>query len=118
MSKHGHWQIRIEDMLFRIGKIERYCEGKTYEDFAADDMAIDALERNFEIIGEASKLVPGYIKRAHPEVPWEALYNMRNHIVHGYDLPETRILWTTAQNRLAELKLAFEKILRKGHKRH
>lgn len=110
--------MRIEDMLFRIEKIERYCENKTYETFAADDMAVDALERNFEIIGEASKLVPGYIKRAHPEVPWEALYNMRNHIVHGYDLPETLILWTTAQKRLTELKHAFERILKRRHRRH
>ena len=117
MSKHRHWKLKIEDMLDRIDKIERFVADKTYEDFAADDMAVDAVERNFEVIGEASNLVPTYIKRSHPDIPWRALYGMRNHIVHGYDLPETRILWTTAQNRLGDLRSSLERVLRRGGRR-
>lgn len=118
MSKRGHWKLKIEDMIARIEKIERYCAGKTYDEFAGDEILVDALERNFAVIGEASNLVPPYIKLAYPDVPWRALYGMRNHIVHGYDLPETRIMWTTAKNRLAELKTSLKNIRkykRKGH---
>ena len=48
----------IEDILTCIEKIERYTGNVSFEEFCGNDMAVDAVIRNFEIIGEAVKKVP------------------------------------------------------------
>ena len=45
----------LEDILNAIKKIERYTKGLTFEGLSKNDMAADAILRNFEIIGEAAK---------------------------------------------------------------
>lgn len=49
----------IEDMILAIDKILRYIEStQTLESFLANEMVIDAVTRNYEIIGEATRFVP------------------------------------------------------------
>jgi len=57
MSKRD-WKLFVEDILECIGKIEKYIEGMKFEDFENDDKTTDAVVRNLEIIGEASKNIP------------------------------------------------------------
>ena len=54
------WQHRITDILEAIEKIQRYVEGMTFDDFENDSKTVDAVIRNFIIIGEA---VPMFLKR-------------------------------------------------------
>ncbi len=46
--------ILIQDMLESCFKINKYIDGLTFNDFQEDDKTIDAVIRNFEIIGEAA----------------------------------------------------------------
>jgi uncharacterized protein with HEPN domain len=49
------WRFRIEHILEAIGKIQQYTAGMTEEGFAASQMAVDAVIRNFLVIGEATR---------------------------------------------------------------
>src|SRR6266487_4926763 len=46
------WQLRVEDILDAIAKIDRYVEGLTFEQFQFDEKTLDAVVRNLEVIGE------------------------------------------------------------------
>jgi uncharacterized protein with HEPN domain len=67
------WIFRIQDILKAIDKIERYVSNMTLANFKKNELVIDAVVRNFEIIGEASKSIPAAIQRSHPDIPWKDL---------------------------------------------
>jgi len=48
----------VEDILESVDKIERYVKGMSYDNFVENEMIIDAVIRNLEVIGEASKNIP------------------------------------------------------------
>lgn len=53
----------LEDIVEAAEKIDRYTDGMTYETFVDDQKTVDAVLRNFEVIGEAAKNVPdGYAR--------------------------------------------------------
>ena len=54
MSKIGRdYILFLSDILNAIKKIEMYTKELSFEDFCHNDMAVDAVIRNFEVIGEA-----------------------------------------------------------------
>jgi uncharacterized protein with HEPN domain len=63
-------------------RVQEYTSGLTFEQFKSDYKTIDAVIRNFEIIGEASKNLPQIIKDKYIQVPWEEMYRLRNRISH------------------------------------
>lgn len=91
-------------MLEAIGKIRRYTAGQSLADFAADPKTIDAVIRNFEIIGEAAKHVPPLVGYARAE--WSRIGAMRNKLIHDYAAASPVILWQTIQARLDPLEAA------------
>ena len=84
MSTERRWQIRIEHILEAINKIERYTAGLSEEAFANQDMAVDAVIRNFQVIGEAARHIPDDVQARYPEVPWSLMQGMRHILVHDY----------------------------------
>jgi uncharacterized protein with HEPN domain len=63
----------------------------------------DAVERNFEIIGEAGSRVPEEFKKLHPHIEWRIIKDFRNFIIHEYFGINNNIVWDTIQYRLPEL---------------
>ena len=64
------WSLRIRDIAVAIDKIERYTATMTSADFQADERTVDAVLRNFEIIGEAAHALPaGYPSLRLPSQP-------------------------------------------------
>jgi uncharacterized protein with HEPN domain len=57
-----------------MNRIAEYIEGMSFIDFKRDYKTVDAVIRNFEIIGEAAKNVSSEIKKKHAEVPWAEMY--------------------------------------------
>lgn len=96
--------LRILDILDAIEKVFDYAAGQTYEDFLGDSKTQDAVARNIEIIGEASRSVSKSFKAAHPQVPWRDMIDMRNTLIHVYFgiLPD--IVWDVIHKELPELK--------------
>lgn len=75
-----------------------------YDEFTRNEMAVDAVIRNFEIIGEAASHVPGEIKTKHPAVPWDKMKAMRNIMIHEYFGVDLETLWKTAKESLPALR--------------
>ena len=100
MSKDRDYVLFLEDILESIEKIEQYTEGLTYEEFRGNEMAIDAVVRNFEIIGEAVNNIPEDLKQKHPDVAWSEAVGFRNVMIHEYFGVDTEAVWETVQNNL------------------
>ena len=69
MTKRNY-KLYIEDILESILKIEEYTRGMAFKDFSKDSKTVDAVIRNFEIIGEAAKQLPKSIKDSFYEIEW------------------------------------------------
>jgi len=104
------YKLYIDDILEAARKIEEYVEGLTFDDFAQDSKTIDAVIRNFEIIGEAGKEVPEEIKAKYPDIPWREMAGMRDKLIHAYFGVKIEVVWQTIKQRLPEIKRIIEKI--------
>lgn len=89
-----------------IARIQRYTAGLAAASFTASEMAQDAVIRNREVIGEASRNIareyPDFAA-AHPGLPLGAAYEMRNALAHGYFKVDLGIVWNTLQRDLLPL---------------
>jgi len=101
----------LEDIQLAMIRIAEYIDGFAFVDFKRDYKTVDAVIRNFEIIGEASRNVAPEIKEKYPDVPWEEMYLLRNRISHEYFGIDYEIIWDVATNYLPENKLQIDEIL-------
>ncbi len=81
--------LLIEDIETAISRIEKYTTGLKREAFLTDEKTIDAVVRNLEIIGEATRQLPEDFRKRHSTIPWQKMAGLRNRIVHD-DLPYGR----------------------------
>ena len=97
----------IKHILAAIERIQRYCADTSELDFLENEMLQDAVIRNFEVIGEASKNIdrkfPDFM-RQHPSLPLIDAYEMRNALTHGYFKVDLEILWKTINKHLPDLE--------------
>jgi uncharacterized protein with HEPN domain len=74
----------LEDMQLAMSRIAEYVYGYDFSQFKKDYKTVDAVIRNFEIIGEASRALDDIIKDKYPEVLWKEMYYLRNRVSHEY----------------------------------
>lgn len=110
MSKRD-WKILFEDTIESITKIEEYTKDLTFEDFAQSPLIVDAVVRNIEIIGEASKNIPLEIQNKFKDIPWQKIKGIRNRIVHEYFAVDISIIWHISKNELEPIKNILTKHL-------
>lgn len=94
----------LNDILEAIERIYSYTEGMNYQLFLADNKTIDAVIRNFEIIGEAASKLSEEFKDANQQINWHRIKGMRNRMVHDYRNVNISIIWETIEMDLTELK--------------
>lgn len=92
MSKRSA-RLRVHDIIEASGKILEYTSGMSFDDFADDGLRIDAVLRNFEVIGEAARCIPSDVISAYPNVPWAQMRGMRNLISHEYFRLHLPVIW-------------------------
>ena len=97
-------KLYIADILDSIRSIEAYVKGLSFKKFCSNKMVVDAVIRNFEIIGEASKNISVQIKSAHKEIPWKEMAGMRDKMTHEYFGVDLKIVWKTVKYSLPGLK--------------
>jgi len=110
MKEKRTCKMYFDDILIAIGRILEYTQGYGFIDFKRDYKTVDAVIRNFEIIGEAAKNIPDEIKEQYPDVPWIEMYSLRNRISHAYFGIDYEIIWDIITNYLPENYLQIEKI--------
>ncbi len=74
----------LEDIQLSMSRISEYIANLDLISFKRGYKTIDAVVRNFEIIGEASKNIPDSIREKYPLVPWNEMYYLRNKVSHEY----------------------------------
>ena len=104
------WIFRIQDILRAIDKIERFSKNMTLSQFKKNELVIDAVVRNLEIIGEASKNIPTSVRHAHADIPWEQMCGMRNILIHEYFGIDVKIVWHTVKKSLPDLRKQLKKL--------
>ncbi|MCB9771302.1 MAG: DUF86 domain-containing protein [Candidatus Omnitrophica bacterium] len=102
--------LYIKDIADAIAHIEQYTKGISFTKFSKTPMIIDAVVRNFEIIGEAAKNLSSKTKASVPEIPWEDITGMRNKIIHEYFGVDLEIIWKTIRESLPVFKKAIAKL--------
>jgi uncharacterized protein with HEPN domain len=100
----------FDDLLSALGRVFEYTAGLDFAGFKKDYKTVDAVIRNFEIIGEAAKNIPSDIKKQYPEVPWSEMYLLRNKVSHEYFGIDYEIIWDIIINHLPANKEQIEKI--------
>ena len=107
-----HYNLYIEDILECIGKIKKYTKGVTFKQFSKDQKTIDAVIRNFEIIGEATKQLSSEMKNKYPDIEWKSMIDFRNVIVHEYFGIDLEIIWNIIETKLTPLEKKVKEIIK------
>jgi uncharacterized protein with HEPN domain len=110
---HRSHELRITDIIEAIETVLEYTIGMTFEQFASDRKTIDAVIRNFIIIGEAASHLPDDLMETHPELPWREMRDMRNIVVHEYFGVDNRVVWETLQRNLPSLLPLLRQVIGK-----
>jgi uncharacterized protein with HEPN domain len=84
-------------------RIDFYTAEMTWEDFLEDVKTQDAVIRNIEIVGEATKNLSNAIRGKYPEIPWKGLSGMRDRLIHHYFGVNLDIVWNVAKEELSEI---------------
>lgn len=104
--------VYLQDILDSIQKIEEYINKLPYQDFCKSTLVQDAVLRNFEVIGESTKrLGRGFIAKR-SDIPFKPAMEMRNFLIHEYDLVNTKIVWKTIKENLPEMKEKIADLLK------
>ncbi len=101
----------LNDIQVSMSRIAEYINGYNFVSFKRDYKTVDAVIRNFEIIGEASKNIDPIIKEKYPDVPWQEMYYLRNKVSHEYFGIDYEIIWDIASKYLPTNKIQIELIL-------
>jgi uncharacterized protein with HEPN domain len=103
----------LSDIREAIQRILIYTADLTYQQFMEDTKTQDAVVRNLEVIGEATKNLSANLRKSHPDLPWKDLMGMRDKMIHHYFGINYEIVWTIAKEELAGLLPHIEGIVAK-----
>ena len=103
-------RIYLEHILQSIDRILSYISDKTRIDFEEDFKTQDAVVRQLEIIGEATKRISMDFRRKHKEIPWSDMAGMRDILIHDYIDVDFEIVWKTASEQIPVLKRLLGKL--------
>ena len=103
----------LQHILGAILKIEEYCQGMDEHAFNKNTMAQDAVIRQFEIVGEATKNLTLTIKQKSAHVPWKAIAGTRDVLIHQYFGVDLGAVWQYAKTDLPALKEEVRRLIEK-----
>ena len=83
----------------------------TYEAFLTDTKTQDAIIRNLEIIGEATKKLSEGLRAKYPDVPWKSMAAARDRLTHHYFGVNLDIVWQIVTAELPKVASQLEKII-------
>jgi len=101
----------LSDIKEAIRRITAYTARMTYEAFLTDTKTQDAVIRNLEIIGEATKNLSEELRARYPDIPWKSMAGVRNRLIHHYFGVNLDIVWQIVTAELPKVASQLDKIL-------
>jgi len=102
----------LRHILVEANYLVERSEGLSLEESVESDTLRRAFVRSLEIIGEASKKVPGEFRAQYPDLDWRAMAGMRDRLIHEHFGVDFEIVWDVVRNRIPELRHRVSAILR------
>jgi uncharacterized protein with HEPN domain len=103
------------DVAEAAGLIARFTKGKTFADYEGDPMLRSAVERQFEIVGEAlaqlARLDQALAGRISEH---RRIIAFRNILIHGYAQVDDRLVWDVVESKLPPLQREVTALLQEG----
>lgn len=109
MNRDDH--VYLLHIIDAVGQIETYVSGISYEDFISSRMHQDAVIRQFEILGEATKNISTHTRNNHPDIPWKDIAGMRDILIHQYFGVDLGSVWDSATSDMPAIKPLLEKLV-------
>ncbi|MGL4491038.1 MAG: HepT-like ribonuclease domain-containing protein [Rhizobiaceae bacterium] len=104
--------FRLRDIVDAIDQIEELLADRTFSEVFSNRVLRAAFERFLEILSEASRHIPSELKEEAPEIPWQDIAAIGNHLRHAYHRVDFEILWRIYEDgQLNELRAAVEGFL-------
>ncbi len=97
----------LHDIKEAINRIKSYTKELEYKDFLIDHKTQDAVVRNIEIIGEATKIISKNLKRKYPDIPWKEMAGTRDKVIHFYFGVNYDVVWSISKD---ELPAVFKQV--------
>lgn len=72
---------------------------------------LDAVCRNLEVMGEASRKLGPEFRASHPEIPWREMNDLRNVLIHNYDAVDPDLVWAIVDREIPEVLAHLLKLL-------
>jgi len=110
MSRHDPI-VRLRHMLDHAREARDLARGRSRTDLDSDRLLNLSLVHLLGIVGEAAAWTPQDIRQRHPGIPWRDIVDLRNRLIHGYDIVNFDILWQIIQADLPPLIAELERII-------
>jgi uncharacterized protein with HEPN domain len=103
----------LDHMIQAIEQVNEYLRDVTEAQFLSTRLLQDGVVRNLEVMGEVANQVikkfPAFAA-AQSNVPWEAVYYMRNRVIHGYASIDYELVWQVANKDLLALNAQLKRL--------
>lgn len=101
----------LKHILDAISKIEEYVKGTKRENFLSDTKTQDAIVRELEVIGEATKRLSSETRVRYSEIPWARVAGARDRLIHAYFDVDLDEVWKTVKRDIPRLKNTVKKAI-------
>jgi len=103
----------LQDVMDALDLLGQFAKGKTFEDYERDPMLRAAVEREFEIVGEALKQLADRDSKTAAQIPeLRRIVSFRNILIHGYAEVDNEVVWEALTTRVAPLRAAVRPLLK------
>ena len=104
--------VYLKHIRDAILKIEGYTKRVSASSFQKNTLIQDAVIRQIEIIGEATKRLSDQTRVAYQDIPWDDIAGMRNKLIHDYFGVDIEKVWLTVLKDIPTLKKQINRILK------
>lgn len=104
--------VYLLHILDATRQVEEYLGNLDYEAFSKSRLVQDAVIRQFEIIGEATKNLSEATRDRAPQVPWKNMAGMRDKLIHQYFGVDIAAVWETAKQDLPFVRQQVASLLK------
>ena len=97
----------LHDVISAAESIQEFITGRSYDEYVADLLIRSAIERQFEIVGEALARIARHDPDLAGKIPnLRDIVDFRNVLAHGYDVVDNEIVWDIIKNYLPGLGIS------------